>query len=120
MLHFEHLDLHMGGHPLLEDVSLHLHSRDRVGLVGRNGSGKTSLLRCLVGEELPTSGQVQIGAHVQIGYLPQNAVSGSKKSVWEEVKSAMGRLNALEQEINRLQQKSNPPEYLFQLIERFE
>ena len=120
MLKITQLDLHTDTHALLEGISLQLHSKDRVGLVGRNGCGKTSLLRCIVGEQLPTSGHITLENNITVGYLPQNAVSGSQKSVWEEVKTALLDLNALEQEIKRLQQEESDSPYLLQLLARFE
>ncbi len=60
-----------GGPPLLDGVSLHVEEGDRVCLIGRNGVGKSSLLRLISREQLPDSGQVSIGREVRVSYLGQ-------------------------------------------------
>ena len=68
------LELRVGPRLLLEPTSFHVAAGDRIGLVGRNGSGKTSLVRALAGESMPASGEViRSGA---IGYLPQDPRTG--------------------------------------------
>jgi ATP-binding cassette subfamily F protein 3 len=88
-----------GGHDLLVDASWHVRPGDRVGLVGRNGTGKTTVLRALAGELSPDTGTVHRRAGMRLGYLPQQAVSGSSDTVWNTVREQMHRLNALRGEL---------------------
>ena len=60
-----------GGEPVLVDVSLHLDPRERLGVVGANGSGKSTLLEVLAGRRTPTTGRVEHGATVRVGYYAQ-------------------------------------------------
>jgi ATP-binding cassette subfamily F protein 3 len=95
MLKLEGVTLAMGGRDLLVGADLHVHPGDKIGLVGRNGTGKTTLLRAIVGEVLPDRGRVTLRGDAVIGWLPQTAVSGSTKTVWDEAKSQMASLDAL-------------------------
>ena len=100
MLQAESLTLSVGGRELLLDATFELRAGDRVGLVGRNGTGKTTLLRTLAGERAPDGGRVIRFRGVRLGYLPQEAVSGSSLTVWEEVRSGLGELLELERRFN--------------------
>ena len=64
----------------------------RVGLVGANGCGKSTLLKCLSGHRLIDKGTLTVDKQVELGYLEQTAVSGSNRTVWEEVRSRMTQL----------------------------
>jgi len=72
ILAIETISKNYGLRPVLENVSLGLHSTDRVGVVGANGSGKTTLLRLIAGEEKPDTGRIVFADGVSLGYLPQN------------------------------------------------
>ena len=97
MLRVEALTLSPGGDDLLVDVNWHVRPGDHVGLVGRNGAGKTTLLRAIAGEMAPATGRVTVRSGAVVGYLPQQAVSGSSATVWEEAGARMTRLAALEE-----------------------
>ncbi|MCB9746299.1 MAG: ABC-F family ATP-binding cassette domain-containing protein [Alphaproteobacteria bacterium] len=101
LLRLEALTLLAGTQELLIDAELQLNPGDRLGLIGRNGSGKTTLLRTLVGQREPDSGKVHKSGRVRIGYLPQDAVSGSEKTVWDEVRDGLGELLDLERRLGR-------------------
>jgi ATP-binding cassette subfamily F protein 3 len=103
LLRLESVNLAPGGHDLLRDADWHVREGDHIGLVGRNGAGKTTLLRALAGEMSPASGRVLGRNGVLIGYLPQQAVSGSSASVWVEASSRMVRLKALEEQLAHAQ-----------------
>ena len=72
MINLENLTKSFGGHTLFEGVSFRLNSRERVGLVGRNGHGKTTLFKLLTGEELPDSGTISVPKNYSISYVRQN------------------------------------------------
>ena len=88
---------------MVSDASWHLREGEHIGLVGRNGAGKTTLLRALAGELTPSSGKVHVRNNVRVGYLPQQAVSGSSATVWDEASSRMERLAVLERAMARAQ-----------------
>lgn len=96
MLRLDTVTLTVGTRELLRDACLDVHPGDRIGLVGPNGSGKTSLLRAIVGELDVEAGRVVRSSGARLGYLPQTAVSGSTATVWEEARSGMVEMNRLE------------------------
>ena len=71
LLSIQNVSMHYGGPPLLDHVSLYVESGERVCLVGRNGEGKSTLLRLIAGEEKPDDGLIQLQAGCRIGWLPQ-------------------------------------------------
>ena len=73
---------------LFENISLKLSEGMRVGLVGPNGAGKTTLLKIILRIDSPDKGTVKVGKDVSIGYLPQEIVVGSDRSIIEEVLNA--------------------------------
>jgi ATP-binding cassette subfamily F protein uup len=78
--------MELGGRTLFENFSLNLIAGERLGIVGRNGLGKTTLLKIMLGQVQPTSGEVEIGARTQINYVDQNRLLlDDAKTVWEEV-----------------------------------
>src|SRR5918993_3289881 len=77
-----------GLRPILENVSLGLNSEDRVGVVGINGSGKTTFLRLISGDERPDAGRITFADGVTVGYLPQNPPSDAEATVLEAVFAA--------------------------------
>ena len=72
MINLENLTKSFGGHTLFEGVSFRLNSRERLGLVGRNGHGKTTLFKLISGEELPDSGTISVPKNYSISYVRQN------------------------------------------------
>ncbi len=77
-----------GLRPILERVSLGLDSQDRVGVVGVNGSGKTTFLRLIAGAEQPDAGRITFADGVTVGYLPQNPPYAAEATVLEAVFAA--------------------------------
>jgi ATP-binding cassette, subfamily F, member 3 len=76
MLHLNDVSLRVGGRLLLEGATLHVPAGHRVGLVGRNGSGKTSLLRLIQGETQPDAGTLRLRKEARIGWVAQEAPGG--------------------------------------------
>ena len=89
MIRLEAVTLAPGGDPLLLDADWHVRSKEHVGLVGRNGTGKTTLLRAIVGEMGLDTGKITVRPGIRLGWLPQQAVSGSTLPVWDEAASRM-------------------------------
>ena len=96
MIRLEGVTLSAGGRELLRGVDWHVRPGERVALVGRNGSGKSTLMRLLVGEGEADEGRVWRRSGLRLGWLPQEGVSGSSETVWEEARSGMTTLLALE------------------------
>ncbi|UTN78622.1 ATP-binding cassette domain-containing protein [Pseudomonas aeruginosa] len=68
----EHVSFaHPGGQPLVRDFSMVLQRGDRIGLLGANGTGKTTLLKLLLGDLLPTSGKIEVGTKLEVAYFDQ-------------------------------------------------
>ncbi len=99
MIRLENVTLAPGGEDLLIDVDWHIRQGESVGLVGRNGTGKTTILRAIVGEQHTDGGRVTVRPGLSLGYLPQQAVSGSTLTVWDEVRSRMWRIAALQERL---------------------
>jgi ATP-binding cassette subfamily F protein 3 len=91
------------GHNLLfEGADLLITSRDRVGLVGANGTGKSTFLKILAGDERLDYGSVSIAKGISAGYLPQDGLTLSGQSVFAECMSVFSRLRNMEQELEQL------------------
>lgn len=88
--------------PLFQDVSFSINPGERVGLIGPNGCGKTTLLRILAGEERPDDGHVKAAPGLRIGYLPQGFELDPEQTVAEVIGQAAGDPEALEGEVARL------------------
>ena len=71
MISVENLSVSFGAKPLFQNVSFVVNERDRIALVGKNGAGKSTMLKILCGLQQPTSGVVAIPNDTTIGYLPQ-------------------------------------------------
>ena len=96
------LKIEFGSNLLFQDVTFDINEGDRVGLIGANGTGKTTLFKTIIGEIEPTEGGVFISKNVRIGYLEQHACHGSQKTVYDEALTAYSHLIDLENEINKL------------------
>lgn len=78
--------MELGGRMLFDYVNLDLAEKQRLGIVGRNGLGKSTLLKIIIGQLTPSHGEVEIGARTQINYVDQNRLAlDDNKTVWEEV-----------------------------------
>ncbi len=81
----EHLSKNYATKQLLDDVSLYLNERERIGIIGSNGTGKSTLLKILAGVEQSDAGTVTIGRNLRVAYLPQNPAMDDHLTVLEQV-----------------------------------
>jgi ATP-binding cassette subfamily F protein 3 len=88
--------------PLFEDVAFELHHGDRVGLVGPNGVGKTTLLRILAGLAEPDQGEVRLHAGAKVGILEQEPRFDGERSLFDEARSALDALLQAQEELVRV------------------
>ncbi|HHJ2556777.1 TPA: ABC-F family ATP-binding cassette domain-containing protein [Streptococcus pyogenes] len=95
------LERSFSGDVLFQNISLQVDERDRIALVGPNGAGKSTLLKLLVGEETPTSGEVNTKKDLTLSYLAQNSCFESDQTIYEEMLKVF---EALRQDEKRLRQ----------------
>ena len=109
MISLSNLSKQYGRQVLFVDASFQLNPGDKVGLVGPNGSGKTTIFRMLVGEEQPDDGDVSVPRRLTIGYFRQDVEEMAGRSVLDEAIAGSGRLGALHHELEDLQQAMSDP-----------
>ena len=88
---------------VLRHVDWHVRPTDRIGLCGENGAGKTTLLRLLAGQSEVDAGKVQLARGTTIGYLPQEGLEHCGRNLFDEVRSALEELLAVEAELQLLE-----------------
>ncbi|MCS7238216.1 MAG: ABC-F family ATP-binding cassette domain-containing protein [Thermoguttaceae bacterium] len=99
LLRVSDLRKHFGPEPVLDGVSFEVYAGDRIGLVGPNGCGKTTLLRILAGVESADAGEIETRSGLRIGLVAQDAELDSPESVWEEAKSALADILEIQDEL---------------------
>jgi ATP-binding cassette subfamily F protein 3 len=99
MLTLNNLSIHFGGRHLFDDLSLMIGDRDKIGLIGRNGTGKSTLLKIISGLEEPSNGKVIFPNDYKVGYLPQEIEVNSQLTVLEETQTALKEIQTLENNI---------------------
>ena len=105
MISVEELKVEFGVKPLFHDVSFVINDRDRIALVGKNGAGKSTMLKILCGLQKPTSGVVAIPNDTTLGYLPQVMKLQDKTSVREETRKAFAHNTDMKTRLDKMQQE---------------
>lgn len=100
MLSINNISIHFAGRTLFDNVTFAVRERERIGLIGRNGNGKSTLLKIIAGLQTPEKGNVSIPNDYEVGYLPQDGGSNSDATVFEETATALKEIKALEDKIN--------------------
>jgi len=100
MIFLRNLNLQYGERYIFRDASASIGPNDRIGLVGSNGAGKTTLLRILAEEERPDDGSVDKAKRVTIGYLPQDGIVSSGRSLYDETETAFSDILDLQSRID--------------------
>ena len=105
MVSVDNLKVEFGVTPLFEDVSYVINKRDRIALVGKNGAGKSTMLKILAGLQAPTSGMVSVPKEVSIGYLPQVMILRDKHTVMEEAEMAFEHIFEMQESLEKMNQE---------------
>lgn len=100
MLSVSGISIHFAGRYLFDNVSFVVKPKDRIGLIGKNGQGKSTLLRIIAGVQGSEKGSVSFPTGYKLGYLPQEVDTKSAKSVFEEASSALEELKNLQDKID--------------------
>ena len=124
MISVDGLKVEFGVKPLFEDVSFVVNDRDRIALVGKNGAGKSTMLKILCGLQKPTAGTVSVPSETTIGYLPQVMKLTDDTTVREEAYKAFSDITRLKERVDELNRQLEErtdyesEEYL-DLVQRF-
>ena len=102
MISVEGLKVEFGVKPLFQGVSYVINDKDRIALVGKNGAGKSTMLKILCGQQKPTSGVVAVPNDTTIGYLPQVMKLSDDTTVREEARKAFAGNTKLKEDIDRM------------------
>ena len=105
MISVEGLKVEFNATPLFEDVSYVINKKDRIALVGKNGAGKSTMLKILAGLQHPTAGTVSVPRDCTIGYLPQVMVLSDERTVMQEAELAFEHIFEMQADIERMNQE---------------
>ena len=118
----QNVTFEFGARTIVKDANWHIHPNERIGLVGYNGTGKSTLLKVLVGEYQPSAGTVERSRNTSIGYLHQDLLSfDTNESILEVALHAFDKVKAIERELDRLTaalEKSQTDDLLHQYSEK--
>lgn len=102
MISVDKLTIRFGSVTLFNDISYVVNPKDKIALVGKNGAGKSTMLKVFAGIQPPTSGSVAVPKDVTIGYLPQHMIHNDGVTVMEEAEKAFSDIFDLQKEIERM------------------
>ena len=124
MISVEGLTVEFNATPLFSDVSYVINKKDRIALVGKNGAGKSTMLKILAGLQSPTAGVIAIPKEVTIGYLPQVMILSDAHTVMEEAEQAFEHIFQLQADLERMNREladrtDYESEEYHKLIDRF-
>jgi len=124
MIALDHLSVEFSARPLFTDISCVINDRERIALVGKNGAGKSTMLRIIAGLQQPTEGTVSVPHGTTIGYLPQVMELSDSRTVREETEQAFAHLHEMEARVEsmnaELQSRTDyDSEEYMQLVEAF-
>lgn len=105
MISVDNLTVEFGTRPLFHDVSYVINDHDRIALVGKNGAGKSTMLKIICGLQKPTSGTIGIPNDCEIGYLPQVMKLSDDTTVIEETRKAFAGRTKMQAELKKMEQE---------------
>lgn len=123
MISIEGLSVAFGGNTLFDNITYVINKKDRIALVGKNGAGKSTMLKIIAGLQAPTSGNVNMPKDLTVGYLPQQMNLSDTRTVMEEAEQAFFHIFELQSRIERMntelsERTDYESEYYQELIER--
>lgn len=110
MISLNNISVRYGAKVLFDGVSLRVSGKDRVSLVGSNGAGKSTMLKVIARMLNPDEGEAAISRHTTIGYLPQEGINFTGKTLYEEVYSSAGDINKIEEEMRQIEKEMGESE----------
>lgn len=105
MISINNLSVEFSAKSLFDNISYVINKKDKIALVGKNGAGKSTMLKIIAGLQRPTGGSVSVPQDVTIGYLPQHMTISDSLTVIEEVRKAFSHLKEMHEEFDRLNEE---------------
>ncbi len=105
MISINNLSVEFSAKSLFDNISYVINKKDKIALVGKNGAGKSTMLKIIAGLQRPTSGTVSVPQDVTIGYLPQHMTLNDSLTVIEEVRKAFSHIKEMHAEFDRLNEE---------------
>ena len=102
MISINNVSVEFGANPLFDNISYIINKRDRIALVGRNGAGKSTMMKIIAGIQNPTSGNVSIPKGITIGYLPQHMPVNDTQTLLKETETAFAEIFEMQKHIENL------------------
>ena len=102
MISINGLTVAYGGYTLLDSIDFHISEKDKIGLVGKNGSGKSTIMKLICGLQSPTSGSIDKPNDLRIGYLPQIMEHHKGRTVLEETLTAFDQISQMQSEFDNI------------------
>ncbi|MCM1036721.1 MAG: ATP-binding cassette domain-containing protein [Bacteroides sp.] len=102
MISINSLSVEFSARALFDDISYVINDRDRIALVGKNGAGKSTMLKIIAGLQAPTSGTVAIPQGVTVGYLPQTMIFDDERTVRQEVRQAFSHIDRMQADLDAM------------------
>ena len=105
MISIQNLSVEFSAKSLFDNINYVINKKDKIALVGKNGAGKSTMLKIIAGLQKPTSGNVAIPSDITIGYLPQQMILSDTSTVIEEVRKAFSNIDSLHEQIDKVNQQ---------------
>ena len=105
MISINNLSIEFSSHVLFDNINYVINPKDKIALVGKNGAGKSTMLKIIAGLQKPTSGSVAVPNEVTIGYLPQQMVLSDTNTVIEEVRKVFAHIDDMQKRLDRMSQE---------------
>lgn len=105
MISIQNLSVEFSSKSLFDNINYVINKKDKIALVGKNGAGKSTMLKIIAGIQKPSHGSVSLPNDVVIGYLPQQMVLADKHSVIEDVRSAFDHINKLQRDVDKINEQ---------------